>query len=398
MGRIKLGVIISVCFVLLGFTMARRVCAEVMEWEVTGGVYHMITSPVLPQDPDPQVSLVDNLGAYDVIQWRFFRWNPVDSRYVELKTPDWDPPRHDFDFGRGYWIISKDSTNVDIQGGPAGVDQIELKGMLGQKLWNQIGSIYLQDFTIGMFPNCNLWVTPKSGGISFQLNDPLNPYTHVTLKEYAGGSSYTDIGDEPGEMLETGKGYWLKNIWNEDVLLFFDPAGLLSTSPANSTNFPSQDFFARVTQQDDPPDPPPGIESTSSGSSSSGSGSGGCFIATAAYRDYDHPKVQILREFRDQYLLSNSLGRIFVGIYYRYSPTLAKFIVNRDSVKALIRFTLMPIVGISALIFKMDVYGIFIVLAFPILMGFFLLMESGGGGGRCKPKFSIKSEEGERKR
>jgi len=218
----------------------------------------------------------------------------------------------------------------------------------------------------------------------------------VTLKEYAGGSSYTDIGDEPGEMLEKGKGYWLKNIWIEDVLLSFDPAGLPSIPPANSTNFPSQDFFARVAQQDDPPDPPPGIEGSSSVSSSSGSG--GCFIATAAYRDYDHPHVQLLRKFRDRYLLSSSFGRMFVDMYYRHSPALAKFVANRKASKALIRFNLMPIVGLSSLVIKMNVYGFLIVLAFPILMGFFLFVKSGGGGGRCKPRFSIKSEKGKRKR
>jgi len=109
MGKIKLGAILIVCFALWGFTMG-GVSAEEIILPIAGGIYHMITSPVLPEDPDPQVSLVDDLGAYDIAQWRLFRWDPVDSRYIELKTPDWDPPRHDFDFGRGYWIISKNPT------------------------------------------------------------------------------------------------------------------------------------------------------------------------------------------------------------------------------------------------------------------------------------------------
>jgi len=397
MGKIKSVIVLVICCSLFGFMVGRVSAQQEIILPIVGGVYHMITSPVLPQDPDPQVSLEDNLGAYNITQWRLFRWDEVESRYIELKTPDWDPPRHDFDFGRGYWLISRNPVDVDIQGDLAGADQIELKGMLDRKLWNQIGSIYLQDFTIGMFPNCNLWVAPKSGGISFQLNDPLNPYTNVTLQEYVGGGSYTDVGDEPGEKLEAGKGYWLKNLLNEDVLLTFAPAGLTLVSSADSPNFPTQDFFARVAQQDDPPDPPPGI----SGSFSSGSGGGsvGCFIATAAYRDRDHPKVQILREFRDRYLLANSLGRMFVDMYYRWSPTVANFVASRSSMKALIRFNLAPIAGLSFLVIKMNAYGFLIVLALPILMGFFLLIESEGwGGGICKPKFSIKSEEGKRKR
>lgn len=396
MGKVKSVIVLVICFSLFGFMAGTVSAQQEIILPIAGGVYHMITSPVLPEDPDPQVSLVDDLGAYDKTEWRLFRYDPAGSKYIELKTDDWGAEQ-DFNFGRGYWIISRNPTDVDIQGDPAGVDQIELKGMPARELWNQIGSIYLQDFTIGMFPNCNLWVTPKSGGISFQLNDPLNPYTHVTLKEYAGGSSYTDIGDELGEMLEAKKGYWLKNIWDEDVILSFDPAGLTSVSTTNSTtNFPSQDFFARVAQQEDPPDPPPGI--TGSFSSGSGGGSVGCFIATAAYRDYDHPKVQILREFRDRYLSTNGFGTMFVDMYCRFSPTLANFVVNRDSVKTLIRFTLMPIVGLNSLVIRMNAYGFPIFLAFPMVMGFLFLIESGGGGGRCKPKFSIKSEEGKRKR
>ena len=36
-----------------------------------------------------------------------------------------------------------------------------------------------------------------------------------------------------------------------------------------------------------------------------------CFIATAAYGSLFHPYVTILRDFRDQYLLSNLPGRLF---------------------------------------------------------------------------------------
>ena len=48
--------------------------------------------------------------------------------------------------------------------------------------------------------------------------------------------------------------------------------------------------------------------------------SGGCYIATMAYGDYDHPSVMELRGFRDTYLKKSSLGRSFIEIYYKYSP------------------------------------------------------------------------------
>lgn len=50
--------------------------------------------------------------------------------------------------------------------------------------------------------------------------------------------------------------------------------------------------------------------------------SGGCFVATAVYGEIDHPDVQLLRAFRDQILMSSSMGRAFTRLYYSLSPTL----------------------------------------------------------------------------
>ena len=107
MGKIKSVIVLLICYSLLGFMSGGVSAQETFSLPIAGGVYHMITSPVLPADPDPQVSLEDNLGAYDETQWRLFRWHEAESRYIELKTPDWSNEQ-DFDFGRGYWIISKD--------------------------------------------------------------------------------------------------------------------------------------------------------------------------------------------------------------------------------------------------------------------------------------------------
>jgi hypothetical protein len=41
-----------------------------------------------------------------------------------------------------------------------------------------------------------------------------------------------------------------------------------------------------------------------------------CFIATAVYGNINAPQVQTLREFRDDVLMHNTLGRAFVSIYY----------------------------------------------------------------------------------
>jgi hypothetical protein len=73
-------------------------------------------------------------------------------------------------------------------------------------------------------------------------------------------------------------------------------------------------------------------------------GGGGCFIATAAYGSYLHPRVRALRDFRDDHLLTNAPGRLFVAAYYRLSPPLADFISRHYTLRMLARLFLTPII------------------------------------------------------
>ncbi len=75
-----------------------------------------------------------------------------------------------------------------------------------------------------------------------------------------------------------------------------------------------------------------------------GGGGGGCFIATAAFGSYLHPHVQVLRGFRDRYLVTNRPGRLFVDRYYRYSPSIASIIEKNAVLKTTARWILTPVV------------------------------------------------------
>jgi hypothetical protein len=73
----------------------------------------------------------------------------------------------------------------------------------------------------------------------------------------------------------------------------------------------------------------------------------GCFIATAAYGTPMAEEIQVLRGFRDEYLLTNPVGKALVDLYYAVSPPVADFITEHPSLKPIVRSGLAPAVGIS---------------------------------------------------
>lgn len=72
-------------------------------------------------------------------------------------------------------------------------------------------------------------------------------------------------------------------------------------------------------------------------SATQNSSSGGCYIATLVYGDYDHPKVKVLRHFRDNVLLKNNFGKKFVKFYYKYSPGWVQHLKSKKRINRCIR-------------------------------------------------------------
>jgi hypothetical protein len=73
-------------------------------------------------------------------------------------------------------------------------------------------------------------------------------------------------------------------------------------------------------------------------------------IILATYDGETSSTVTILRQFRDEFLLTNPVGRALVDVYYRISPPTAEFITEHPKLKPVIRVGLLPAVAISTVV------------------------------------------------
>lgn len=68
--------------------------------------------------------------------------------------------------------------------------------------------------------------------------------------------------------------------------------------------------------------------------------SGGCYIATMVYGDYDHSQVMVLRNFRDTYLAKRDWGKRFIRFYYKHSPGWVERLKNHKRINQAIKLIL----------------------------------------------------------
>jgi hypothetical protein len=73
----------------------------------------------------------------------------------------------------------------------------------------------------------------------------------------------------------------------------------------------------------------------------------GCFIATAVYGGSDTDEIAVLRQFRDNSLVTRPIGKLFVSFYYAFSPSVAKLLERSEvSRKIVKRFLLCPVLAV----------------------------------------------------
>jgi hypothetical protein len=177
---------------------------------------------------------------------------------------------------------------------------------------------------------------------------------------------YTTISDQPLDMeIEGDFLYYVGNQGEIEIIDISVPTDLVQSESLPAINakdvFVDGDYIFAATEGGLTVLGPPPVTSSSGG---------GCFIATAAYGSYWEPHVMTLRQLRDSYLLTNKLGNRFVNAYYKYSPPLADVIGGHDSLRAMVRAGLVPVVGFSWLAVN---YGMIMALTvFLSLMAMFI--------------------------
>jgi len=160
--------------------------------------WRMFSVPVELYDPSPSSVLEDDLGGQNDTVWKVYRWDTEAGSYTKYPDiPDIKP-------GTAFWIITKDSKNIDVGGGEC-IDTssdyvIPLSySTASNQGWNQIGNPFL-------FPVRLDDVKVKKGLAVVSLQQA-HEYGWVRDRIWwYTGSEY----DHTKNILEPWEGYWVK--------------------------------------------------------------------------------------------------------------------------------------------------------------------------------------------
>lgn len=304
-------------------------------YDIAGGTevssYVMLSFPVVPDEADVLKNIESSLGEYNPVNWRLFRW---DSQLVPPAYREINAYGENVVPGQAYWLISRDDANIGMTGLLLDTDSFYAVDLLPG--WNQIGSPF----------NFNIeWdVFAVSDGVTVAgVTSQENSFTSHTLWEFEGNDySGTNI-------MEPGKGYWLRNLAGYTVQLIAFPAPV----QAGGLSLSLKNIVIKTQPAEEKPPAPPGgtpYESDDDSGDVSFDSGGGCFIATACFGSPMAEEVVILKKFRDKHLLKKRAGRLFVRLYYRFSPPAARFISSRPAVRAAVRGVLKPLISFCRII------------------------------------------------
>lgn len=190
----------------------------------------------------------------------------------------------------------------------------------------------------------------NSATVSTTVNNPAPVITSLDPSSaFTGGAAFT-LTVNGTDFVSGATVFWNNGVTNNARITNFVSSTQLTAA------IPASDIAATGTASVTVFNPLPGggISNTQSFSIATpppggGGGGGGCFIATAAFGSPLERHVQILRDFRDRYLLNSAAGKAFVKFYYAVSPPIAQTIAQHEGLRLLTRWSLMPVVGAAYL-------------------------------------------------
>ena len=199
-------------------------------------------------------------------------------------------------------------------------------------------AVALVDGTIRLFTDYGSTVCPTTGGDV--LVDGVQAFSIYYNPNPGGTASLWGVGQDIRNLFAVNIQFALARPGTGGVVPFYT-----TVSPRNNNN---SGGAALPTAANPPPE--------YSGKQ--------CFVTTAAYGDADHPVVEVLRRFRDRFLMATGLGQAFVRFYYDAGPPLAAAIEGRPAACLLVRLLVTPVAGFALL-----------ALDFPVLIPFALLLS-----------------------
>jgi hypothetical protein len=152
------------------------------------GTYASVAFPVSPAATTVG-AVLDELGEYDITQWRVGHWSPADSAYMEPGGAG-ALGLTNIAVGQGYWLITRGASRVAAAGLPAPelpktVSLVTHAGTPTRAAWNQVGNPFLFPVNVS-----DLVVT--DGVSTFALTAPGNTLTDQVVKGWT-GSGYADV-------------------------------------------------------------------------------------------------------------------------------------------------------------------------------------------------------------
>lgn len=197
---------------------------------------------------------------------------------------------------------------------------------------------------------------PGESSVDVAWTDDVNADEGLTYKVYyRAGAPITTIeeadgSEESGEDadsltiggLESNQTYYFRVTAIDD---HENESALSPDADVSATTIPATDFWELYKD------------------SGGGEPGGFCFIATAAYGTPLADDVNLLRRFRDHWLLTSEAGRSFVAFYYEHSPPLARAIQKSPALAAVTRILLVPLVFLAWFLVELGLLGKLAVLA-----------------------------------